>query len=399
MPGMSTFDNIKNALQIDYLPSMRVQINEEADPLYAQLEKSTRRTSGEKAVFYTRYGRSGGIGARADDGDLPTPNPRKGDQLEAITKNHFARLMLTEKAIKATEGNAAAWVDMLKQSVDDLLVDAKDYVSRIIYGDGTGKLATLAQAAAGATTLTLDNVIGLAEGMLIDVIGGGTGETLGTVLHAGLEILAVDDDANTIVVSSAVTAGTDDFIVRAGSYNQEMIGLKAIFTPNTVLYGKDRSQTAYKYLNPTILTVNGEISELKIQEGLDKAWRRTGVKHNFLVSSDGVRRSWQNLLTAQRQLTNTVELKGGYRAPSYDNNGNVLAFVTGKYAPKGYLHALSTENFQIAWLGDWEWMDREGSMFRAVANKAAYEATLQFYAELICDLPRGQVQWSGIIEH
>src|SRR5690606_11973555 len=108
-------------------------------------------------------------------------------------------------------------------------------------------------------------------------------------------------------------------------------GLGAIFTPNNTIYGLDRSTRPY--LNPTRVNINGEISEVGIQGGLDKAYTRTGVRHDFLIGSFGVQRAWMNLMISFRQHVNTVELKGGWSAPVYQNgSGRNLPFIAAKYA-------------------------------------------------------------------
>lgn len=382
--------NIAAALKDYYLEGLRTQINTEADPLWAELEKSTRLVSGEQVVLSLRYGRSGGIGARADDGDLPTANARKSVKATFKTKNLFARMQLTEKAIKASAQDAGAFVNQLEQTLDDLQVDARDDIQRQVYGDGTGTIAQIDGVA--GTTLTLDTVVGLAEGMLIDIM-----DNANAVRITAAEITSVDDDNKQIVVSSATGVLTTDYIVRSGSYNLEMTGMSSVFAQTGSIYGLARA--TYPWLKATKLTVSGDLSEVKIQEGLDKAKIRTGVQHDFLIGSHGVRRGWQNLKTAERQTVNTVALKGGFEAPVYVNDGKPIPFIAAKYAPSGTLRAISRNNFQVAWMGDWEFMDKDGSVLNRVANKNAYEATLELFADICCDVIRGQVEYGSITEY
>lgn len=387
--------NIAAALKDYYLEGLRTQINTEADPLWSELEKSTRLVSGEQIKMSIRYGRSGGIGARADDGDLPAANARKSVKATISPKNLFARMQLTERAIKASAQDAGAFVSQLEQVLDDLQVDARDDIQRQAYSDGTGKIATLAASPTSATTLTLNTVVGLAEGMLIDVLRGDTNASL----HAGVEITLVDDDNNQIVVGTAITADhtRSDYVTRAGSYNLEMTGMSSVFAQTGNIYGLARS--SYTFLKATRLVVSGDLSEVKIQEGLDRAFNRTGVKHDFLIGSHGVRRGWQNLKSAERSAVNTVELKGGFKAPTYENDGRQIPFIAAKYAPSGTLRAISRQNFEVAWMGDWEFMDKDGAVLSRVANKNAYEATLELFADIVCDVIRGQVEWASVTEY
>lgn len=389
---MLTISQIGYALKDWYLPAMREQINQETDALWAELEKTTEMVQGGDIVLALRYGRSGGIGSRDDDGDLPSPNARKGLQARFKTKNTFAHLQLTTKTIEISKTDRGAFASQLELQLNDLMTDAKDNSQRQLYGDGTGRLTGFSNGAT-SDTQEVTSTDGLFEGQFVDLMA-----TNGTVKSAKLEIIAVDDENGTVKFDQSVTTLTTDFLVLNGSYNKELTGIKAIFTPDTSIYGVPR--TTYPFFNPTIVNIAGEISENKIQEGLDKARNRTGVRHDFLITSDGVRRAWANLQRGYRQTVNTVELKGGWSAPAYQNGaGQLIPMITAKYAPKSTMRAISRANFMLAWLGDWAWMDQDGAVLSRISGKPAYGATMQLFADLCCDVPRGQVEFQNITEH
>lgn len=395
--AMLNVTNIAATLKDWYLEGLRTQINEETDPLYSELEKTTEPVAGEQVTLSLRYGRSGGVGARADDGTLPTANARKSVKATFKTKNLFARMQITSKAIKASETNRGAFVASLNETLDDLLTDAKDNVQRQLYGDGTGKIATAAADATSSTTVTMDTVVGLAEGMLVDWIDG-TDST--TVLHSGFEITVVNDDTNVVTFGTACTVDTSDgdYVVVSGSNTLEMTGLAKIFAQTGSIYGLARS--SYNFLKSTTRAVSGEIDEVGIQRGLDDAQNRTGVTHDFLIGSKGVLRAWMNLKIAERQAVNTLKLAGGWEVPTYSNGqGRVLPFIGAKYAPASTLYAMARKNFMLAWMGDWDWLAKDGAILSRVADKAGYEATLELYADVCCDVIRGQVSFTSITEH
>ena len=49
-------------------------------------------------------------------------------------------------------------------------------------------------------------------------------------------------------------------------------------------------------------------------------------------------------------------------------------------------------------MADWDWMDKDGSMFDRVQNVAAWEATLRRYCDLGCQKPKAQVQLTNVNE-
>lgn len=386
--GIQTADK---ALKSYFLPSLRYQLNSGASAALAQFERDSESVVGKDIVMALRYGRSGGSGAGTDIGDLPEPNSRKTKQAKWETKNLYARIMISDKTIEASRSSVGAFANLLKQELEDALEDAKDNLSRQVFGDGTGKLANI--TAVSGNVLTVDNVDYFAEGMLIDILSSG-----GVVRNTTyVEVVAVDKDAGTITVN-AVPTGTvaDDFITVQKSYMNEITGLKAVFDATT-LYGIDR--TTNKWLYPKKIAVNGELSETAIQQGIDWAEKEARSQTNFLLCSYGVRRAYQYLMQSQKRQVNTLELRGGWRALEYAGGNKPIGLVADKYCPAGTLYGLDTNDWKMYEMNDWTWMDRDGSVLHRVSGKAAYEATLVRYCDLGCQKPRGQFVLTGITEH
>jgi len=382
------------ALKLFYLDTLRYQLNTGATPLLAQLERDSQSVEGSQIVMALRYGRSGGIGSGSDIGDLPTPNSRKTKQAKWETKNLYARIMISEKTIKAARSNKGAFANLLTQELDDILQDAKDNLSRQCFGDGNGILATISAVAGNVLTLTAGSVDYFAEGMMIDIHNGSNNTKRNS---DPVEVTVVDEDNNKITINSVPTGtAANDFICVQNSYNQELTGLKAVFEASS-LYGIDRSTN--KWLNAKRINVNGEISEVKIQEAIDWAFKKAGANINFLVCSDGVRRAYLYLLQSQKRQVNTLELKGGWTALEYAGGQKPIGLTFDRYAPSGTLDALDTEDWKMYDMGDWDWMDRDGAILSRVSGKPAYEAVLIRFADLGCQRPRGQVRLYQIQEH
>lgn len=231
------------------------------------------------------------------------------------------------------------------------MTDAKDNISRQIFGDGTGKLATCAVNTT-TVTLTVSSVQFLMEGMLVDIC-----QSNGTVTQAEREILVVDDVANTIKISGAnITTAATDIVVVSGSYGLEMTGMSSVFTVDSTLYGIDRSQN--KWFNPIVKAVGGEISEVQMQWAEDEADRKAGSKINFWISSYGVRRAYQNLLLATKQIVQPMKLEGGWNVLSY----NGQPFTTDKYAPDSTLTGLDLSTWRLYQMQDFDWINNQASV-------------------------------------
>jgi hypothetical protein len=384
---------IQNALKYWYLDGMRYQINEAASPFAAQLERTSEHVEGYKIKMPLSYGVTGGIGMRTDTGTLPTVNPRKFVQAEWETLNCYVKIQVTDKAIQASRSNRGAFIAALTHDMEAAERDAKRDYSRQIMGDGTGKLATVSAVSSEDTThtVTLDTdgskIKFFNVGMLIDVY---TAETRDT---SEAEVISVDKDNNQIVFVASTAPEAEDVIYLAGNKDGELTGLEKVLTADNTIYNINRSTS--KWFNPTVKAVTGEISEIKIQEGIDDAEDDAGNTIDFLMAEKGVVRAYKNLLGAQKAIVNTIEIKGGFRAVSF----NGIPLVGDKYCPNGTLYALSMKNWKFYEMADWEWMAEDGNILFRNTNTPVYNAVLRKYADLGCDLPRGQVKFTGITRH
>lgn len=382
-----TMAKAQEALKLFYLPGIQYQLNT-ANPVLSMIERDKTSVVGSEIRMALRYGRNGGVGNRDDDGTLPTPNSRKTKQASWQTKNLFARIAITDKTMKASRSKEGAFISLLEADLEDANADARDSLARQVFGDGTGKLATCATLGSAGNTITLDNVDYMYEGQLIDIV-----PTSGTITISEREVLTVDDANKQITISGTpVTTADTDIVVVSGSYNKELTGFGKIFTANNTLYGIDRSTN--KWFNPTLADAVGTISEVKIQKQIDETERKAGGKTNFLLSSYGVRRAYQEVMLANKRIVDVMKLEGGYEALSY----NGIPFTVDKYAPAGTLYGLDLSTWKLYHIEDWNWLEEDGAVLSRVSNKPVWEATLVRYCDLGCSKPKGNFKMSGITE-
>lgn len=402
--AVSTVTTVAEALKEFYLPGLRYQLNDRASAFLAQLEKNEESVVGKEIVMAMRYGRVGGIGNRADDGTLPTPNARKTKQAKWETKNLFSRFQITDKTVRASKSNIGAFANMLEMEIADCENDAKLDLSRQVLGDATGLLANVTGASSYVAgppaylSMTVDSTMYLAEGMLVDITVNGGNSGVGISGATAREILFVDDANLTIHVSVASDihsgiASSNEEIYLAGNYGLELTGRAAVLGASNTLYGLAKG--TYPWLVPQLKTVSGEISENVLQEMIDRCETRTGSKINYIECALGVRRAYIDYLSANKSTVNTLDLKGGWTALSY----NGIPVVGDKYVPAGILDMCDLNDWAMYQMSDYEWLDADGAMLNRVADKAAWEATLVKYADLGCQRPRGQARLSAITEH
>ena len=387
-----TLSNADNALKSYYLEAVSEQLNGGVNPFLAQIKKTSDNVWGKEVKQLSVHGLNGGIGAGSEDGNLPAAQGNHYVQFSSTLKNLYGTVEISDKAIRASENNSGAFVSLLNAEMDGLVKASSFNLGRMLFGDGSGKIAQVADIDEGA--IILDTATGLIEGMMIDFR-----TSAGALISAASnrEVEAVDRANGIILVSGTEltlqTLPRGSFITVHDSYNNEITGLGAIFDSSAdTLYGVNRA--ANYWINPYIKTNVGTVSESAIQKALDAIEEAGGESANFIITTFGVRRSFINVLGANRVLNNT-ELEGGFKALTY----NGIPIVADRFCPPNTMYILNTKDFALHQLCDWQWLTGDdGKILRQVPGKPVYTATLVKYAELMCSRPYAQGVLKGVTE-
>ncbi len=387
-----TLTGADKALKSYYLDVVAEQLNNNTNPLLAMIKQSTDDVWGKEIKKLAVYGLNGGIGAGTEDGDLPSANGNNYEQFVVTLKNLYGTIEISDKAVRASENNAGAFVSLLNAEMEGLLKAGSFNFGRMLFGDGSGKIATVSGISSGV--ITLDSVKNVIEGMVVDFRTAAGVEISGATAR---RILTVDRVQKKITVSGSVISDelvpANSIMTVQGSYNNEITGLGAIFGNGETLYGINKA--SHTWLNPYKLTSCGAITEAKIQKAIDAIEEQSGGTVNFIVCSWGVRRALQALFAANKRIVDVMELAGGYKAMSY----NGIPIVADRFCPDGTMYLLNTEDFTLHQLCDWQWLEGDdGKVLKQVAGKPVYTATLVKYADLICARPCGQGVITGITE-
>lgn len=381
--------NADSALKSAYLDVVSEQLNYNVSPFLAVITRSTNDVWGKEVRKLAQHGLSGGIGAGTEDGDLPSASGNRYDQFVATLKNLYGVIEISDKAIRASENNSGAFVNLLNAEMDGLIKSSTFNFGRMLFGDGSGKLSKV-QSTDG-NIIYVDFAANFIEGMIVEFRTQD-----GTLVDGGAtrQVIGVSVPENYIKVSgSPISFNEGTGVYVQNSYDNEITGLGAIFgTDKDLLYGISKSANAW--MKPYVEEVN-EINELAIQTALDTIEMNSGSSVNFIMCSMGVRRALQALLSENRRSVDTVELAGGYKAMSY----NGIPIVADRFCPKGSMYLLNTNDFTLHQLCDWQWLaGDDGRVLKQIPGKPVYTATLVKYAELICARPNGQGLLTGIAE-
>ena len=392
---LSTFDAI---LKTQYLGPIREQLNS-SSVLYSRLEKNEDSVVGKNFTIPLHYGRNEGVGARAEGGTLPAAGNQAYKECIVPMRYQYGRIQITGPTIKAARSNEGAFLRAVDSEMRGLERDMKSSMNRQAFGDGTGLLATVAASGSGTSTVVVDSTAKLRVGMPIDIIVKTTGAA--TAGLAGTTVASITD-ATTFTISGTLAgspAGTYGVYI-AGSRNNEMMGLSGIVSATATLQSLDVAN--YPWWKATVLAnggTNRAISDTLLQTAIDTLESNSSGMCTAMYTSFGVRRAYQALLTATKQLVNTQKLQGGYEAINYlGGSHGVIPMIADKDAPANKIFVVDEDELAIYRLADFDWMQEDGSILSRVSGVDAYEAVLYVYQELGTSMRNAHVLLSDITE-
>ena len=342
----------ENALKDAYLVAICNQLNTKTNPLFAKIKQSSADVYGKQIIKVAPVGLNGGIGAGSETGLLPTANENNYAQFKTTLKNLYGTIELSDKVIRASSASNN-FINILNAEMEGLLEASKFNLGRMLYGDGSGKLATVSSFEGNEATV--DSVKNLIEGMVVDVYTGKS------VNKSGLRIAYVDRENKKISFTTTVSGILEsDEIYVQGSRENEITGLGALFnTSSETLYGLTRATN--KWLNPYVSNTSQEINDAVLQTAVDFLEENTGSTIDFITCSGDVKRAYQEYLSYYRRNVDVTELEGGYKAITF----NGIPLVSDRFIPEGTLYMLDTKKFTLHQLCDWEWIQGEsGNILR-----------------------------------
>jgi len=382
-----------------YLPRLRSTVNT-ATVLSTRLEKNTEMTSvsGRNAIVPINIRPSEAIGARPDDGTLPTAQNQTFVECAIPYAFNYATIRITHPTIASTKNDAGAWAKVVSAEMEGIQRDLKNDFNRQYFGNGTGVIGRINQPSTITSTLPLDAGHNVKVNMLIDVHGDLTGDDINSPA-TGFLVSSVS--GNTITITDAdgtsATLGTvadNDYITRFGSMNQEMMGLVGIVDDGSevaTLQGISRS--SYPEWKSTVVDAGGALTATTLDDAILEIEANGEAALTCGITDRTQFRKIANLMVADRRYTDTMELKGGFKAISW---GDIPIFwdrdtpLDGQNAGKSQLFFLDENEIQRYELQDLDFDDTDGNVLHRVANKASYDATLFYYGNLGCTAPDNQ---------
>lgn len=409
--GALTLAAADAVLKEDYRGPVVDQLNN-GNVMLAQVERNSEDFVGRRFVMALHVGRNSGVGARPEGGTLPTAGSQQYDNTFGPVRSMYARIQLSGQTIEAMSKDRGSFIRALRPEMEGATNDGKRDYCRQLWGTSNGRICGVDTV--NSTTLTppgirQDQLRHLDEGFLIDIGTAADPDSLAS----GRSVTSVDYDAGSFVISGAavnVTAGTH-FVSRHGAGGAsdnsgnpsdgqiELTGLQTMVSKTATLHTLSPStEPRWKSRVDSNSGTLRAISENLVTKQVMRTEIESGQQTELLIGSDGVFRSYSNLLTSLKRFTESIELKGGYSAVSTTSVGsgrnpkaNKLALTWDRDCPDNTLWGLRTADFTFYELLDWEWMDKHGAILVQVGDTDAYSATLKKYGDFACK--RRNSQW------
>lgn len=377
----ATLATVDAILKEVYGPRIENQLQNEV-VLPRRIERTsdgvTSNVGGKYVDFPVKVKRNTGIGYRAESGQLPASGNQGYAEVHVPLRYGYGRVRYTGQLMELAKTNVQAFTNAVEAENEGLKDDIAKDSSRIIYGNGSGLMATLADTATSATHL-VDNAQWLEVGMLVDVLVISSGSPTGGLQNATID--AINYDTNSVTFSASFTAAVTQGVFRAGNYGVEPSGMRNIVATTGALHTLDpASQPKWA----SRVHANGGTPR-PLSEGLMIALcddiRRQGGKTSLIMTSLGVRRAYFNLLVQQRRYSNTKEFAGGFTGLAF-NYGTEVPVVEDVDHPPKKMHFLQEDEFKIYRSREWHWMDDDGNVLKWVNDFDSWEAVLRQYSEL-----------------
>lgn len=389
---MLSINNADALLKSYYLDAITDQLNTATSPFYNMIKKGSEDIVGKNVLCPIAPRINHNVYMTSETDELPSVVDNTYLTLKAELKNIYGKVEISDKTLRASERGSAALVNALGVEMQSLLDSAKFHFERALMGTGTGILAKIKDLTASAPKYNVDTTARLHVGMAVKVYnrsGGAYVERSASVFT----IKAIDRESGTVTLSSSVSnAAADDVLILSGNFDKELNGVNYVFdNPANSYFGV--STTAHPYLKGTKKTV-ATLTLDAIQDAVDMSDIVSGRQPDLIMCSFDVRKKYRALIASKGVNVDYLNLDGGFKALSY----NGIPVVASKFIDEGEMMVLSTSDFKLCQLNDWDWIQGGvgGSVLHQIPDKAAYSATLVKYANLICTRPAAQYKLTGI---
>lgn len=382
---MANINTITPILKERYGPRIVEQL-ENYTEFTKRLEKDSSNISsdfgGKYVTFPIHVGRNSGIGSRFEDEDLPQAGAQQYDNVRTGLKFAYGAIRVTGPSIALSSENPKAFARVITEETDGVVRDLGRDFNRQLFGNGNGALAYFSAGSSG-TTADVSSSRGVGVGDVVDIY-----DATGARTDTNVTVLAVDNSTKEVTFDGSTTVVSGGFMTRAGSGadpvkgNREITGLEAIVDDQSMLYNLDpATQPVWK--STVRAHQSGDTLEDQMTLMVDDIYA-LGGKTNLIVTTQAVRRAYAAELMALRTTVNRTSHDGGFSNLKFVTDGpsGEIDILVDLDCPEGEMIFLDMSDLTLYRDKPWDWLDRDGSMWKQDGRKDAWRAEIAQYHEL-----------------
>jgi len=345
---------------------------------------------GKGWVFDTKQGgNQEGIGARAERGTLPSAGHQRWEQGLVTPKYHYGTFELTGQVILAAQKNIQSFANARTDEMESLTKDVIKDLNRVIYGTGSGVLATANGTSSGTTFDVYDGMY-LRLNMEVSLWTTTTED-----INNGVIASLVPNADGTMTVDIGVTAtgaADGDVVIRTAGVaasratEYEIEGFGAAIDDGTavnVYHGINR--TTYPLWKSNLLDNSGTNRNISLdlhQQAEDAIVEMGGKRPDWMRMNLGQRRKFFDLVAPDRRFDSTT-FEAGFERLSY----NGIQVTVDIDHPKNEITYITKAMFKKYTLKPLGILDVDGQTMRQVVTQDLWRGHLGLYANFCTKQP------------
>jgi len=368
---------LSEILKKDIAPMVDNQLENETY-LLNKIPKDKRNGFANNVIYQTvRTGRNEGIASlSASATTLPQAGRQHRSQAQVAAAYIYGNINIDDRAIEESSSTRAAIIAALTDETDNLKKDIAKDMNRQLFGDGTGKLATVA-ASSTSTLITVDSVKYIVPNQKLTINGD------------AVQVVDVIS-ATTFTVTAAVTVATNETAVKTdGSADMNGLFLAADDTSFTTTFEGINASTNWwwkSYVNSTAVTHTDAV----IMEDLMRTAKTEVDKYgrcSQIITSFELFNKYKRVNVAAQRFVNTMKLDGGFGEAVMFDNIPVVADIDCQIDT---MYFIDWDAISLEKLAPLQFMDRGISgVLLPLSGTTLNQATMKYYGNLLCGKRRG----------
>jgi len=368
-----------------------------SNPFYALIQKY-EKFGGLNMPIPLIYGNPQNVSATFSDAQSGTTSASLEQFVVTRVKN-YSVAAISGEAIKATEGNANAFIRYLTLQIDGAIQALSRDLAIQMFGSSNGVMATVGSAVGATVTLAnVDDITRFEVGMKLifstDAVGATDVKTL--------DVLGVDRNLGTLTVSAS-TVADGDFIIRNGTETgtgpgaspKALSGLDGWLPAGTPadLFGVVRTTDRQR-----LAGIEYDGSASPIEEALlaaaGKAAKAGGRPDTCFLNFE----SYINLEKSMGSRVRYTSAKArdvdiGFNALSVQGPNAEIRILPDQNCPSDVAYMLQMDTWSLNSLGGAPHiLDLDGNRVLRQASEDAYEVRIGFYGNMACNAPGWNVR-------